>query len=67
MKAIDPLKDLLEKKMSRKQFLAHLGLSLVSLVGVHAAIQALTEPGKKAVKKDSTKPVRKFGSGTYGG
>ena len=67
MAVTDPLKNLMDKKMSRKEFLKHAGLSLVALAGVNAAIQALSQPGSKsAPNRKSTKGRSGFGGGRYG-
>lgn len=67
MAVTDPLKNLMDKEMSRKEFLRHAGLSLVALAGVNAAIQALSHPGSKSTPtKKSSKGRTGFGGGRYG-
>ena len=70
--AIDPkdvVDKLMNKPMNRKEFLAHVGVGMVSLIGVSAAIKNLGELGKKPT---STQPKMKspkrsgFGGGSYG-
>ncbi len=67
MAVTDPLKKLMDKEMSRKEFIKHAGLSLVALAGINAAIQALSQPQVKNTKKrDSGKARHGFGNGRYG-
>lgn len=61
--------ELMNKPMNRKEFLAHIGVAMVTLVGVSAAIKNLGELSKKPTssKNRVEPPVRKgFGGGSYG-
>ncbi len=63
-----PLKQLLDKKMSRKDFLLHLGAFAISLTGVAAIMKNLTNPHfvSRQSKGGKVEPRRGFGGGTYG-
>lgn len=59
---------LMNKPMSRKDFLAHVGVAMVGLIGVSAAIKNLSELSKKPTGKavPDSKVKRGFGGGSYG-
>lgn len=63
-----PLKQLLDKKMSRKEFLLHLGAFAVSLTGVAAIMKNLTNPHFVSRQGSGNKAEtrRGFGGGSYG-
>jgi hypothetical protein len=64
----NPIDDLLNKKMSRKDFLAHIGLAAAGVVGVSAAMKNLSELGrnKSRPKRQANVAPRGFGGGKYG-
>jgi len=55
---------ILQRKMTRKEFLITLGLALLSLIGISALIEML---GKNQPKKGFAELSAGFGFGTYGG
>lgn len=55
---------ILQRKMTRKEFLITLGLALLSLMGISALIEML---GKNQPKKGLAELTAGFGYGTYGG
>lgn len=52
--------DLLEKEMDRKDFLKHVGIGIVALTGVTAALNSL-------VKQPAALRNQSYGANTYGG
>ncbi len=63
-----PIDQLLNKKMSRKDFIAHVGVAVVSVIGVSAAIKNLSELGRKPRRSSlpARPATRGFGGGRYG-
>ena len=59
-----PLYTLLNKKMTRKEFLLHLGFMALVLTGISGMLDILSDPNwSKSIKFNETS----FGSGPYGG
>lgn len=56
------LQILFDKKMNRKQFLAHIGAGMLAIMGISGLLKSLVEynPEKRTV-------VNSFGSSAYGG
>lgn len=54
---------LLSKEMSRKEFLVHLGLIVLTLTGIVGIIKTIKNPHMVNGSKDS----QTFGGGSYGG
>ena len=62
MKQKQEIKSLLEKEMDRKEFLMHLGIGALAVVGISSLINNLNRfNSKPAVQGDG------YGSSTYGG
>ncbi len=57
-------KKLLEKKLTRKEFLLHLGLLLFAITGISGLLKTLSDPH---LVTRNTKAKNGFGSGSYGG
>ena len=55
-----PVKKFMEKPMSRKQFLAHMGATTLALTGVGGIIKSLSD-------LHSTKVSHGYGGSNYGG
>ena len=55
-----PIKKFLDKPMSRKQFLAHVGATALAVTGVAGVIKNLSD-------LHSTKVTRGYGAANYGG
>ncbi len=55
--------EITNKEMSRKQFLAFIGLGLVSILGFSNIIKTLTTASKKT---DTTKSRAGYGNSVYG-
>jgi len=55
-------KELLNKEMNRKEFLAHIGALLLAVIGIGALLRTLSDPhpGKKTSSNG-------YGSSNYGG
>jgi len=66
MSDVYSLKGLLEKKLNRKQFLQHLAMACLSLMGINSMITAFSKP--QQARGFGTSPVnaRRFGSSKYG-
>lgn len=58
----------LNKKMTRTEFLRYLGLMMVSVIGISTMLKNLSEldPKAKKTNKLSSSGKRTFGSGAYG-
>lgn len=54
------LQELLEKRVSRREFLAYVGAAIVAMTGIHAFLKTLGSHGKQ-------KTTMGYGSGPYGG
>jgi hypothetical protein len=54
------LQDLLNKRVSRREFLAYVGSAIIAMTGIHAFLKTLSLHGKQ---KNSIG----YGSGPYGG
>jgi len=61
------MSDLLQKEMDRKDFLKHMGVAAVALIGVPAVIKALTQATDSSTRSPSTKNSLGYGSSAYGG
>ncbi len=64
----NPIDTLLNKKMSRKDFLAHMGLAAAGVVGVSSAMKNISALGKKksSPKRQPDSNPHGFGGGKYG-
>lgn len=62
---LEHLSTLLSKKVTRKEFLLHVGFVLLALTGVSGMLKILADP-RSASSTTSTQPKRGFGSGPYG-
>jgi hypothetical protein len=60
------IQKILTKEMTRKEFLAYLGMLLLTIFGISALLKNLASlnPTKSKIAKNVTKPS--FGSGAYG-
>ncbi len=54
------LQELLEKRLSRREFLTYVGAAIVAMTGVHAFLKTLTSQNKQNSSLG-------YGSGPYGG
>lgn len=54
-------KRLMEKPVTRRQFIGHVGLLLVALMGFNSVINLLVDD-----KKSSDRPTHGFGAGKFG-
>jgi arginine exporter protein ArgO len=65
---LKPLNDLLNKEMTRKDFLKHIGVAALGIMGVNAFLRNITNPhNKKSKAPRRTKAVSGYGAGsTYG-
>lgn len=57
------LQKLFEKKMDRKEFLAHIGVGAMAVVGVSGLLKNLLDYGGKPTQRVSSG----YGSSSYGG
>lgn len=62
---IKPLNDLMNKKMTRKEFLKHMGAAILGVVGISAFIRNITNPRKKPKATIAPPPKTNHGYG-YG-
>ncbi len=60
---IKPLQDLMQKPMTRKEFLKHMGAVTLGLVGVSAFLRNLSQPYKKTKETVLPKAKNGYGSG----
>jgi hypothetical protein len=60
----NPLHQILEKEMDRKEFLIHLGAGIMSIIGLSTIFKALN--GASSQKKGSSSSRSGYGSGPYG-
>ena len=58
----DNLQKLLNKEVSRKEFLQHVGFAVLALIGASGVIKYLLQDSNRFAKQTSG-----FGSGVYGG
>lgn len=63
------INSLLAKKMDRKDFLKHVGIGLIAMTGVSAALKTLAPLGGTVTTSPSQSPATSFGYGSssYGG
>lgn len=61
---IELFQELLAKPMTRKEFLAHLGVLLLVLTGISGLLKTLSDPH---IVSTHTSPKARFGAGRYGG
>ena len=59
----DSFTQLLSKRLTRKEFLLHLGLLLLALTGISALLNTLSNPN---LTDKQPKTARRFGNGPYG-
>ena len=62
----DILKELMNKPMSRKEFLHNLGLLILSLFGASSLLNLMLKQPPKSVHSASQKMGRGYGGGGYG-
>jgi hypothetical protein len=55
--------ELLSKEMTRKEFLLHIGLLLLTLTGISSLLRTISDPH---LASRNTKSSKGFGSGPYG-
>ncbi len=61
------LQKLLDTPMDRKQFLRHLGVAILGIIGINQMISLLLQSHPETRKlTESTKTKSKFGGGRYG-
>lgn len=60
----DSFTQLLSKRLTRKEFLLHLGLLLLALTGISALLNTLSNSN---LTDKQQKTARRFGAGPYGG
>jgi Trp operon repressor len=58
------LSDLMQKEMTRKEFLATLGFGVATIMGFSSLLQLL---GKKNPLQQQTASAHNYGGGVYGG
>ncbi len=64
---VEPLNKLLNKKMSRKDFLVHVGAAAVAVSGIAAIIKNIAEPKGKKTKPPAQKSQKTgYGQSPYG-
>lgn len=64
---IKPINDLMNKPMTRMEFLKHIGAAALGVVGVAAFIRNITNPHKKNKEAPKQKSTAGYGSGrAYG-
>ena len=61
-----PLKELLSKPMSRKEFLRLFGVAILSLFGAKNFIQYVFNANKQSSSESTSKADRGFGSRSFG-
>jgi len=61
------LDELLNRKMDRRDFLKHLGVGMLALVGLGAAMRALSNGVEQAHPQPVSQIADYYGSGAYGG
>lgn len=64
---IPKLNQLLEKEVSRKEFLQHMGVITVGILGITALQTRFNQSIDQQVKKVSSKSSNSYGTRTYGG
>lgn len=58
--------ELMSKQMTRKQFLAHVGVGLLALTGIGSAVASMTGSGKNT-RRSNTRTVKSgYGGTAYG-
>jgi arginine exporter protein ArgO len=62
----DNMSALLNKEVSRKEFLQHVGIAILALIGVGGLLKTLSESSKNQLQQSSQSGFG-YGSGTYGG
>lgn len=60
------LQQLMDKPMSRKEFLRNIGLVVLSLFGANALLSLLLKENSKPSRTQQIRPGRGFGGGRYG-
>jgi predicted tellurium resistance membrane protein TerC len=61
----NPLNQLLDKEMDRREFLAHVGAAIVAMIGLSSILKALNGADHQQTQQDSS-AVPGFGIGPYG-
>ena len=61
---IDLFEELLAKRMTRKEFLVHVGVLLFALTGISGVLKTLADPH---ITNNRTSVKARFGGGRYGG
>lgn len=61
------MKQLLDKQVTRKEFLQYTGLALLAVTGVSGILRNLNSIGSNHGQKTSAKPQGSYSSGAYGG
>jgi hypothetical protein len=62
-----PLQSLLQKEISRKEFIATLGFGIASLIGISNVVQSLTGRSMAPSFMQSKQQSSGYGSSPYGG
>lgn len=64
MKEIDQLADMLSQEMTRRDFLVHIGVAVVSLVGIGSILKIISNPPKSTI--NNRMPISHgYGYGNY--
>lgn len=61
------INEALNRRMNRRQFLAHVGVVLLAVVGVASILRGLGAAGSQADGAPEPQPSAPAGSGPYGG
>ena len=62
----DLSQQLLQKKMTRKQFIGHVAVGMLTITGISAALNTMTAGSNKKQKQASSSPKDGYGSSAYG-
>jgi hypothetical protein len=62
-----PLQDLLAKDMNRKEFLAHVGGTMLAVIGITGLVKKLADPYGKSTHQAASGVATSYGSSAYGG
>ncbi|MCE7936812.1 twin-arginine translocation signal domain-containing protein [Candidatus Saccharibacteria bacterium CPR2] len=66
---LDPLRGVLKKEMTRREFLTHLGAAVIAMVGITAFLRIVSEsfnPASKPSVNSTDKKGSSYGGGAYG-
>jgi hypothetical protein len=58
--------NILNKQMSRRQFVSYIGIIALTLLGIPSLLKSLTDLGTPQKRKVVANSNRRFGTGAYG-